>query len=762
MKKIGAAAFFPGKCRPVALAVIAAFACSGTQAFAAEGDADTVLPVVVTTATRTEIKLENAPGSTSVVTRKDIENTPRASLKELVSGLEGVVTGQLRGQSDMVPGMSIRGVSGTGRTMILVDGVPISTSYAGENQVLGGINVEDLHQVEVVRGPFSSLYGSSAMGGVINFVTAMPEREEYRASIGYGDAFDNGRAQSHLTRGYLSAANQFYDALKIKVSYGFTNSGGYNSDYVIATSNPNTGGVSGAQAVASPTGGVRWIAGDTGRNALEKYDLGFKAELKATDFDLLSLSYAKSTIRNEYKSPVSLLRNSAGQTIYGSAVVPVSSFSSNINDMSNDTLSLGWRHRFADSRMNAKYTAVRVDEWYSNPNRTVGAGATSPLSGGAGVITPRFAHNNLFDLLWEKPLGDTMLLLGSHYKTTRNVADTYNASDWTQPNTINGGKQTTSGGRERTMAFFGDWQVPVSNKLNASVGARYEHWRFHHGFTYDQSSIANASNPALNKEHPSSTKDNISPKVTLNYQLLEQTMVKSSWGKAFNAPNIRDLTRNYSRTASGVTTYYRGNPNLRPETSETLDVGIEQGLSRNGLFKAYVFQTDIADMHSTATTVVNATTSNVDRVNVGKSRIKGLELALTQPLTNTLRLATNYTLMDARVRQNEADRPSEGKQMTSVPRHMYNLSLSYDDSRYYGTVAYNYVSARYFNTDNSDFERNVYGVYDAYKLVSTKAGYRVNKHLDVSLAISNLTNEKYYNSVLTEGRAWFAQANLKY
>jgi len=753
---------FPGKLRPLALCTASVLSCLAPLAQAEPGESEAVLPVVITTATRTEIKLENAPGSVSVVSRKDIENTPRASLKELVSGLEGVVTGQLRGQSDMVPGMSIRGVSGSGRTMVLVDGVPISTSYAGENQVLGGVNVEDLQQVEVVRGPFSSLYGSSAMGGVINFVTAMPDKEEYRASFGYGDAFEEGRAQKALMRGYLSAAKKFNDVLKVKVSYGWMNSDGYRSDMVMSTGNPNVGGVTGAERVSSPTGGIRYLVGNTGRGEQEKQDLGIRAELQATDRDSVHFSYTRSNIHNQYQDPESQLRDSAGKTLYGTTVVPVSSFSSSINDMTNEVATLGWKHRFANSRLSLRYAGIRVDEWYTTANRTVQAGATSPLDGGAGVLTPRYSENHLFDALLEQPLGDTILLLGTQLKTTKSVADTYNLGNYTQEGSRTGGKTTTSGGQERVIALFGDWQIPVSSKLSASLGARYENWHFHDGFTYDRSTPANAANPALNKAHPSSTKDNISPKLTLGYQLLERTMLKSSWGTAFNAPNIRDLTRNYSRNVGGLTTTYQGNPNLKPETSQTIDLGIEQGTANQGLMKAYVFQTEISDMHSTMTTVVNSTTSVVDRVNVGKARIRGLELALTQPLTPSLRLMANYTHLDTKILSNKGDPASEGKQLTSVPRHMANLALNYDDSRYFGTLAYQYASSRYFNSDNSDDVRGVYGSYDAYRLVHAKLGYHVNRNLDLSLAISNLTDERYYNSVLTEGRAWFAQASLKF
>lgn len=149
---------------------------------------------VVVTGTRQETGLKNLPVSVSIIHRDKLEQTHSPSLlptlTEQVPGLfvtsRGIMGYGVSGGA--AGGISIRGLSGgNGRMMVLIDGHP---QYMG----LMGHPIPDAHQslmaerVEVVRGPASVLYGSNAMGGVINIVTRKMHEEGTRteANIGYG------------------------------------------------------------------------------------------------------------------------------------------------------------------------------------------------------------------------------------------------------------------------------------------------------------------------------------------------------------------------------------------------------------------------------------------------------------------------------------------------------------------------------------------------------------------------------------------------
>lgn len=152
------------------------------------------LDEVVVTGTRNETDIRHLPMTVSVVNRKSIEQNLQPSLlpvlTEQVPGLFATARGVMGyGVSDgAAGGLSLRGLSGgSGRLMALIDGHP---QYMG----LMGHPIADAYQswmaerVEVLRGPASVLYGSNAMGGVLNIVTRQMGEDGVRtnANIGYG------------------------------------------------------------------------------------------------------------------------------------------------------------------------------------------------------------------------------------------------------------------------------------------------------------------------------------------------------------------------------------------------------------------------------------------------------------------------------------------------------------------------------------------------------------------------------------------------
>ncbi len=121
---------------------------------------------VVVTSTRTEKLHRDVPVATEVISKKDIEDSGAQDVGELLMQQSGVsVSSTVTGESVIqVMGMDSRYV------LILVDGQPITGKF--NNQVsLDQIPTGILKQVEIIKGPNSALYGSEAMGGVINIVT---------------------------------------------------------------------------------------------------------------------------------------------------------------------------------------------------------------------------------------------------------------------------------------------------------------------------------------------------------------------------------------------------------------------------------------------------------------------------------------------------------------------------------------------------------------------------------------------------------------
>lgn len=141
---------------------LALAACSTAQAETVPGEAR--LEQVVVTATRTEQDLATAPGSVSVVTKEEMEKRNITTVDEAINTTPGVLSTRGKGMMDRMSAITLRGIPGQSRTLVMLDGITINSPYAG-SVVSVGISPSSLERIEVVKGPASSLYGGYAMGG---------------------------------------------------------------------------------------------------------------------------------------------------------------------------------------------------------------------------------------------------------------------------------------------------------------------------------------------------------------------------------------------------------------------------------------------------------------------------------------------------------------------------------------------------------------------------------------------------------------------
>ena len=173
---------------------------------------------MVVTASSIEQNLREAPASISVITRDDLQKKPVQNLKDVLKDVPGV---QITNESDNRQGVSIRGLD-SGYTLILVDGKRVNSRNAvfrHNDFDLSWIPAESIERIEVVRGPMSSLYGSDALGGVVNIITRKVGTQWH------GTLSADTTVQEHRDRGDSGNGNVFAsgplvdDLLGVKV-YG--------------------------------------------------------------------------------------------------------------------------------------------------------------------------------------------------------------------------------------------------------------------------------------------------------------------------------------------------------------------------------------------------------------------------------------------------------------------------------------------------------------------------------------------------------------
>lgn len=185
----------------------------------AQADDSLRLQTVIVTDTRTAKTIDETLAPVTVIDRDDIDRLQPSNLLELLQSSAGVTLTN-NGGYGKVTGLSLRGTNGT-HTLVLVDGVKIGSATAGDI-ALQNIPVEQIERIEVVRGPRSGLYGSEAVGGVIQIFTRRGHQQgatpHFSATVG---SKDTSRLSAGMSGGN---GNAWYS-----VNTSYSNTHGYDA-----------------------------------------------------------------------------------------------------------------------------------------------------------------------------------------------------------------------------------------------------------------------------------------------------------------------------------------------------------------------------------------------------------------------------------------------------------------------------------------------------------------------------------------------------
>jgi vitamin B12 transporter len=170
---------------------------------------------IIVTATRTEIPLEQATVPVRVITRDDIELSLAADLAELLRFEAGIDIGR-NGGPGQATSMFLRGTE-SNHALVLIDGVRMNPGTLG-GAAIQHISPEVSERVEIVKGARSALFGTDAIGGVINIITRRAEETSVEAGAGAG-SFDSRSA--FVSAGTRGEKNQYGVTVDWKDSAGY-------------------------------------------------------------------------------------------------------------------------------------------------------------------------------------------------------------------------------------------------------------------------------------------------------------------------------------------------------------------------------------------------------------------------------------------------------------------------------------------------------------------------------------------------------------
>jgi len=698
------------------------------------------LDEIVVTATKTEKRIEDAPGTVTIITDKEMALRDIDTLDDALEYVKGTFVKRNKGLMDSTASVRMRGFSGDQYTLILFDGQPLNDAYTGGLE-WGTLPVEGIEKIEVLQGAASALYGGNAMGGVINIITKTPKKLEASITGGYGT--DNTK------RLRMSVGDRFLDKLSLRVGYENESTDGYATTPVVRTITSGTGTDSGGYPMdnkyGEPTG---WVVGDKGDNSAEKSDLNVKAVFDYSNTGSLAFTALAGRHKYDYGPPHTYMGTYSGSVIAGSdqqAKFTPNNFIDYTGKGENDTdvYTLAFKEMFGAVQIDAQVGTTRVDDSYT----TESGGSATTYDNSPGTLKETKSRAWFGELRGDIPIGDAHLLTaGASFRTDTSDTDDYDVPYY---RSYSNRSDSTfySGGKDRIWAVFAQDEWKIVEPLSIYLGCRFDSWE-----VYDGASGA----PASKNEYGSNTESQVSPKVAGVWKVLQDTTVKGSVGHAFRAPTLYELYRTW--TSYGTT--YKSNPNLKPETLWAYELGADQGFF-NGWTRLSLtgYYNDIDDLIYYKNDTAAKTKT---RMNAGRARTIGVEFGVNQKIVDWLSAWGNFTYTNAKITDNPTDPASEDKLVPGIPEYMYNLALEAEQRWFRGSVIGRYFSKTYNDSDNKDTAEGVYGTYEPAFVVDAKIAFPPFKWGEISLCVNNIFDKEYYEYYKQNGRTFLCELTFRY
>jgi vitamin B12 transporter len=226
------------------------------------------------------------------------------------------------------------------------------------------------------------------------------------------------------------------------------------------------------------------------------------------------------------------------------------------------------------------------------------------------------------------------------------------------------------------------------------------------------------------------------PRAALALQLrggADATTVRASAGMGIKEPNFFE--------SYGISFYAKGNPDLKPERSRTFDAGLEQRLfGGRARASATFFHHDYRDQITYA--VLDYTTFQGTYVNLGRTRARGLELAVEAWPAGGLAVSGNYTFLDGKITKSGITFDpayEEGQALLRRPRHQGTLSLHLGEGRVSGGATWVVVGRR----ADSDFFGLGLASNEGYSRVDARLRVRISRALEAFVVGENVFDERY-------------------
>lgn len=644
---------------------------------------------MVVTAAPTTVSELDTPAAVSVVNGDEMRQAaPRVNLSESLGAVPGLqVQNRQNYAQDLqlsIRGFGSRSTYGVRGLRIYVDGIP-ATMPDGQGQT-SNIDIGSVDTIEVLRGPFSALYGNSS-GGVINVTSQTGTQPPTVEASSYYGSFGT-----------------WHYGMKATGAVGDGSHAG-DVDYTVSTNRFTTHGYrdhSGARKnLANARLGVRI-------NDVSKLTLLLNSvDIKANDAGGLTADEWRDNPRQSPRGDQYNTRKNTRQTQAGLRYERQLSAQDDLSVM-----------MYAGERETTQFQSIpRAPQL--KPSH---AGGVIDLTRHYQGIDTRLTHRG-------ELLVPVTLTAGLDYENMSERRKGYENFVM-----VNGAPQYGEQGalrrNERNLMWNVDpylqtqWQL--TDKLSLDAGVRYSSVWFDSNDYY--------ITPGNGDDSGDASYHKWLPAGSLKYALTDAWNVYLSAGRGFETPTINELSYR-SDNQSGL------NFGLKPSTNDTVEISSKTRIG-NGLFTAALFQTNTDN----EIVVDSSSGGRTSYKNAGKTRRQGMELGLDQQFGESWRLKAAWTWLDATYRTNVCDDAScNGNRIPGIARNMGYASFGYQPEQgWYAGSDIRYMSDIMANDENTAKAPSwtVVGLTTGYKWSYGRMD------MDLFGRIDNLFDREYVGSVI--------------
>lgn len=670
---------------------------------------------VVVTASGFEQAVIDAPASVTIITREQLESRRVSNLTEALQGIEGINVRPLDARDGKTGNQSVS-LRGLPReyTLVLIDGVRqnplgnITPNSFNDSQSAFIPPVAAIQRIEVIRGPMSTLYGSDALGGVVNIITRKPGQawnavasvaRTFQSGSEFGDkttaeAFAGGPVGEALS---LQAYGRYFDRQRSNIAIpGVALPRGINADTPTMGQNP----VAADNYVAGAK--LSWAFGS-------RHRLGLAANVTEQEYD------------NEFGDVGALHRTGAPS---GSAcnTRPFPNFCRGYQralEFSRKQLTASYEGDFEVGTLYAAYTRDELET----------VGRTIPLNSGlqlAAEGSPRTLEltTDIVDLRFVMPLGQHTVVLGGQYLRPE----------------MTDGLWGGASNQLRQYSLFVEDEWRLTDRFRLTGGVRYD------------------DNDAFSGQ--------FTPRLYGIYRASAEWTIKGGVAQGFRSPYLEQLTNGIIGFGNQGTVPLFGNPGLEPETSTNVEASATYAGAQL-VATATVFNNTLTNLVEAGT---GANTGR--SLNIGEARIRGVEISAAWRASPDVTVGANYTYLDSEVTETQQDtgNPAQliasrrGDPLVSVPAHMLNARVDWQATALLRTfVSVEYRSSAYrprnFHEPQTGGSSQgavapgvrdsnvVLGDFKGFTQVDLGAAMRLGKHMTLTGVVYNLLNTDFKDYV---------------